>query len=278
MRWEELTGDEFAKAVKTVKGVCVLAWGCIERHGPHMPLGTDMLNGLHVAEQAARREPAIVFPPWFVAQINEARCFPGTIALPPELVLAANLAILDEIGRNGLTKIVLFVSHGGNNHLAAFLSQAMLYRQRPYRLYVVYADAAASQEQIDRMQALLDVPRGGHADEWETSIMLGHRPDLLKMRALKGGRGGQDLGRLKRLIGNTKTFYSLTGWYAKYPEHYAGDARKATADKGRKIVDILATALADFIARVKADTVMPALEAEFFGRVEQVSSPGRRKR
>ena len=40
MNWENLTSKEFAQAVKET-GVCIVAFGVIERHGDHLPLGTD---------------------------------------------------------------------------------------------------------------------------------------------------------------------------------------------------------------------------------------------
>jgi creatinine amidohydrolase len=60
--------------------------------------------------------------------------------------------------------------------------------------------------------------------------------------------------------------YNGFWWYADHPEHYAGDARTATAEKGRKLDELQAQGLARFIAKVKADQVMPALAAEFFER------------
>ena len=41
MRWEELSGDQFAEAVKACDGVCLVAMSVVERHGHHLPLGTD---------------------------------------------------------------------------------------------------------------------------------------------------------------------------------------------------------------------------------------------
>ena len=99
MQWEELTSDEFARASVDCGRVCVVALGCIERHGPHMPLGTDMINGQQIAVRAAQREPAIVFPPWYFAQIYEAKCFPGTITIPPAMLVELLLRTYDEIAR-----------------------------------------------------------------------------------------------------------------------------------------------------------------------------------
>jgi creatinine amidohydrolase len=281
MRWEELTGDDFAKAVADSRGVCLLSMGVIERHGPHLPLGTDMLNGQHICELAAGRAGAVVFPPWFLGQIYEASCFPGAITVPPVLLTELMLAVLDEIGRNGFTKIVIYAAHGGNNSFAPFLSQCVLHSPRPYSVYVVFYDCAMTAEERKRYRAVMGNPDGGHADEMETSIMMAHRPDLVKMDRLEGNAGAKPLGRLAGLTGGDAkageaqtggggNYYSPVGWYANFPEHYAGDARQSTAAKGKALCDIMADSLARFIKRVQDDQVSPALAAEFFARKASV--------
>jgi creatinine amidohydrolase len=77
---------------------------------------------------------------------------------------------------------------------------------------------------------------------------------------------GEPLGRMKQL----KAGYAGIWWYADYPEHYAGDARTASAEKGRVLSELEVEALSEFIAAVKQDTSVPALEAEFFGREEKL--------
>ena len=81
MRWEEMTAGDFHKAVQRCKGVCVLPVSCLEKHGEHLPLGTDMLWGKALAEKAATMEPAVVFPPYYFGQINCGRHVPGTVAI-----------------------------------------------------------------------------------------------------------------------------------------------------------------------------------------------------
>ena len=280
MRWEELTGDDFVQAVADSRRVCLLSMGIIERHGPHLPLGTDMLNGQYICELAAQREKAVVFPPWFLGQIFEASCFPGTITLPPALTVEVMLAILDEIGRNGFTKIIIFVAHGGNNYFAPFLSQCLHHSPKPYSVYVVFYDCAMTAEDHKRFDAVMDMPEGGHADEMETSITLAHRPDLVKMDCIRHHPGAKPLGRLDAVAGEAGTFYSPIRWYANFPEHYAGDARHSTPEKGAQLCTIMADALAAFIKRVKLDKVAPALDAEFFARKAQVptAAPSRKTR
>src|SRR5581483_5143954 len=78
--WEELTAEDFASAIHQSKGVCLLPFGILEKHGPHLPLGTDLLNVRYAALHAAEQEYAVVFPEYYFGQIFEAKHQPGTIA------------------------------------------------------------------------------------------------------------------------------------------------------------------------------------------------------
>ena len=49
MRWENLTGLGFETGVAQAQGVCIIPIGVLEYHGPHLPLGTDMLYSYAVA-------------------------------------------------------------------------------------------------------------------------------------------------------------------------------------------------------------------------------------
>ncbi len=257
MQWEQLTSDDFRTAVEQT-GVCLLALGVLERHSTHLPLGTDMLNAHRIACLAAEREPAVVFPPWFFGQIYEARCFPGTLTLEPKLLLALLESVLDEIGRNGFRKIVFVNGHGGNTHLLAFLAQCSLWAQKPYTVYVPQGLSPARRE---AWEAITESEYHGHACECETSVTLANYPELVHMERVPL-EPALPLGRLSGIPGN----FSGISWYANHPEHYAGDARTASAEKGLRLRELQVEQLVEFIAAVKADAVAPMLEAEFFAR------------
>ena len=265
MQWEELTSQDFAAAVQDTGGVCLISLGVIERHGPHMPLGTDMLAGQHICNEAAKREPAIVFPPWFLGQIYEAKCFPGTVTIPPVMLVELLLTIFDEIGRNGFTRIIAYVAHGGNCHLAPLLAQCQLDRPRPYQLYTFSYGGGMNEQQKQIWKQTLATDGGGHAGESETSIMLALRPELVKMEAV-GDRQGERLGRMDHVKAGVNGFW----WYGDFPEHWSGDARPASAEKGRILSGLQIQALASFIKAVKNDQVTPHLAAEFFQREAQL--------
>ena len=261
MRWDELSSDRFAEAVVQCERTCVIALGVIERHGPHMPLGTDMLNGLHLCELAAKREPVIIFPPWFLGQIYEAKCFPGTITIPAKMLLELTQQMFDEIARNGLIKIIAYIAHGGNINFARFLAQCQLSEERPYQVYAYNYSAGFTDEERAAWQAALTTTGGGHAGESETSVLMAHRPELIDADAI-GSQIGERLGRMDHVKAGLNGFW----WYADYPEHIAGDPRPASAQTGGKLLEIQAAAMARFIRAVKDDTVTPALAEEFFAR------------
>ncbi len=261
MQWEQLTAPNFARAVRET-GVCIIAFGVLERHGDHLPLGTDCLNGHRLACLAAEKEAAVVFPLFYFGQIYEARCFPGTVALRPALLLEFVTTILDEVGRNGFHKIILLSAHGGNDSFLPFVTQSMLAEQKPYSVYC-YERTVHDEDHAD-WNAILETKEHGHACECETSISLANHPNIVRMDQISAP--GQTKKRLDQLPHN----FSGVSWYANYPEHYAGDARMASAEKGKRLQAIQVGALANYIKAVKADKVVPALEKEFFERVERV--------
>ena len=258
MQWENLTSPDFAAAVRETD-VCILALGVLERHSEHLPLGTDFLNGHRLACLAAEYEPAVVFPPFYFGQIYEARCFPGTFTIKPTLLLELLQGVLDEIGRNGFKKIILLNAHGGNNALLPFLAQTSLWEQKPYTVYLWTGELSPERQQA--WEALLETKIHYHACECETSISLANHPELVHMERVPS-EPAEPLGRL----GAVPKSYTGIWWYADFPDHYAGDARTATREKGLALQQVQVSALAEFIQAVKRDTVAPMLEQEFFER------------
>ncbi|HKD72178.1 MAG TPA: creatininase family protein [Candidatus Acidoferrum sp.] len=125
-KWEELTAGDFKEAIAKSQGTCLLPFGILEKHGPHLPIGTDLLNARYVAEHAAEEEYAIIFPDYFAGQIFEAKHEPGTIAHSPELQLRLLQETTDEMARNGCKKVVIVNAHGGNEYLLPYFAQSQL--------------------------------------------------------------------------------------------------------------------------------------------------------
>jgi creatinine amidohydrolase len=267
MRWEELTSDLFPEAVAKAEGVCLLPTACLERHAHHLPLGTDIYIARDVCRRAAELEPAIIFPDFFYTQILEARHYPGTVGIEPELMLRLLDNTCREIARNGLKKIVIVNAHGGNIHLIHFFAQIQLATPRDYAVYVAEPPLDPADEAAIRAQWETTVD--GHAGEGETSNILAVRPDLVRREALRADQEGQPQGRLQAL----RDLGVDTGiwWYADHPTHYRGDGQPATAEKGEWEQAARARALARALRAIKDDQETLRLQAEFFARA---AAPG----
>ncbi|HZD32526.1 MAG TPA: creatininase family protein, partial [Candidatus Angelobacter sp.] len=100
-KWEELTAADFIQAVHQSQGVCVLPIGIIEKHGPHLPLGTDLLDVRFAVMNAVQQEYAVVFPEYYFGQIFEAQQEPGTVAYSLSTQLTLLQETVKEMARNG---------------------------------------------------------------------------------------------------------------------------------------------------------------------------------
>src|SRR5271155_5865985 len=131
-RWEELTGADFRDATAQAHGTCLLPFGILEKHGPHLPLGTDLLNVRYAALHAAAEEYAVVFPEYYFGQIFEAKHEPGTVAYSRELQFLMLQETTDEMARNGCKKILIVNGHGGNESLLPYFAQTQLDKFHDY--------------------------------------------------------------------------------------------------------------------------------------------------
>src|SRR5260370_40422945 len=123
VKWEELTAADFREAIQQSKGTCLLPFGILEKHGPHLPLGTDLLNVRYASLQAAQQEFAVVFPQYYFGQIFEATHEPGTVAYSMELQLKLRQETTDEMARNGCKKIIVVNGDGVNGQHVPFFAQ-----------------------------------------------------------------------------------------------------------------------------------------------------------
>jgi creatinine amidohydrolase len=252
VKWEELTAHDFAQAIAKAQGACVLPFGIIEKHGPHLPLGTDLINARWVAVHGAEQEYAVVFPEYYFGQINEARQQPGTVAYSTNLQLQALQETADEMSRNGCKKILIVNGHGGNNSLLQYFGLIQLATPHDY---VVYSFMPGGKEQgRPPLKSSFDM----HAGEGETSNVMVSRPDLVHMDYLQGPSG--DLKRLENLPAG---LYTGMWWYARFPNHYAGDATGANKALGEFDMKAGAEQVAQAIRAVKADQVTLKLQNEF---------------
>lgn len=264
VKYEELTVPLFTQALEKAAKTCIIPLGIIEKHGNHLPLGTDLINIRSTAVKAALQEYVVVFPEYYFGQINEARHQPGTISYSPELIWKMMEETLDELSRNGFVKIMLVNGHGGNNWLNYFC-MSLLHKNKNYAVYVYdLPDDSIYPEAVKKLTKSQNT--GGHGAEFETSSMMANRPDLVHTEAIVE-ESGANLQRLKGLDA-----YTGIWWYARYPNHYNTGATVATAELGKAIVDAEVADLARVIKQVKNDTATLPLQEEFY---KQSAEPGK---
>ena len=257
VKFEELSTPEFVDAVELSAGVCVLPMGILEKHGPHLPLGTDMIDAREICLRAADKEYCVIYPEYYFGQIYEAKQQPGTIAYSPDLVWRLLQETCDELARNGLKKIILVNGHGGSRYFLHYFCQAQLEREKDYA--VVLFTPERTPAVAEKVAALRKTNVDGHAGETETSMMYAHRPDLVHLERAHE-QSGANLQRLSHIP------HAFTGiwWYARYPNHYAGDGSEASKEIGDLLLDDDAEQLAELIKVLKDDDTILELQKEFF--------------
>jgi creatinine amidohydrolase len=264
VRWDELTASDWSEALERSARTCILPIGILEKHGLHAPIGSDMIHARAWSIGAAKKEYAVVFPDYFYGQVYEAKQQPGTFALPSKLVWELLQATCDEIARNGFEKIVIVNGHGGNPNLLKYFVQAQLEKKRDYAVFffdpVQDPEFAKEVAQIRKSDPAGDM----HAGERETSTLLYLRPDLVKPDRAKNESGEN----LKRLA--LPNLYTGIWWYANFPNHYAGEGYKATAELGRLLTENKVESLITALRAVKNDTKTLELQEEYFQRVDQL--------
>src|SRR5437773_7674123 len=173
VHWEELTADDFRNAIEVSKGTCLLPFGILEKHGPHLPLGTDLLNVRYAALHAAEKEFAVVFPEYYFGQIFEAKHEPGTVAYSMELQLKLLQETTDEMARNGCKKVIIVNGHGGNEHLLPYFAQAQMASPKDYVVYVLEGERSRPGGPAKKSSGI-----DYHAGENESSNTLYTHPEL----------------------------------------------------------------------------------------------------
>jgi creatinine amidohydrolase len=252
--WEELTGPDFIQAVRQSQGVCVLPFGIIEKHGPHLPLGTDLLDVRFAVMNAVKQEYAVVFPQYYFGQIFEAQQQPGTVAYSLTTQLTLLQETVKEMARNGCKKVVIVNGHGGNNSLLPLFAQAQLASPRDY---VVYVFGLPQRDAPGRpaMKTTLDM----HAGETETSLMLVARPDLVHM-----DRATEESGADQKRQSLPGSVYTGIWWYARFPNHYSGEGAAGNKELGEFEQKEWSRQIAESIKAIKADSESLKLQNQFF--------------
>ena len=185
MHFEELSSRE-VQGLDRDRTILILPLGSVEQHGRHMPLGTDTMLALAVSHAAAERLQGRVLvlpPPWYGFSAHHMR-FAGSISLRPETLMAVAEDVVGSVVQHGFRRILLVNGHGGNagviDVLAAKLGKSHYGKARIAGVTYFHLASAA----IARLRQ--SKPGGmGHACEFETSMLMHLRPELVAIKEAK---------------------------------------------------------------------------------------------
>jgi creatinine amidohydrolase len=247
MSWRDFAAADMSKVV------AVLPVAAIEQHGPHLPVGVDMfINEGYFAtavKQIPDDMPALILPIQAIGKSNEHIEYPGTLTFSLETVTRAWTEIGDSVARTGCRKLIFMNSHGGNVPVIDAVARELRVRHRMLAVHAGWhrlgypADLFSAQERA----------HGIHGGEAETSLMLAFRPKTVRMSEAQNF--------VSSAIGIEQEFRQLRvtqpigfGWMASdlHALGTAGDASKATAEKGEACADNAADAFLDLLRDVLA--------------------------
>src|SRR6476661_336880 len=126
--WTDVYWPDFAGS-DLERWIAVLPLAATEQHGPHLPLGTDVMIAsaylARVRELLPNQIPATFLPVQPVGVSTEHLAYPGTLSLPAETALKAWTALGESVARAGLKKLVMVSSHGGNSAAMTLVAQEL---------------------------------------------------------------------------------------------------------------------------------------------------------
>jgi creatinine amidohydrolase len=160
----------------------------------------------------------------------------------------------DEMARNGCKKVLIVNGHGGNEHLLPLFAQAQMDKPHDYVVYVLRPNprsAAGRPQQKDKVDM--------HAGESETARTLISRPDLVHMDRVQQ-ESGADLARQKL----PEDVYTGIWWYARFPNHYSGDASTANKQLGEFDSKAVIRDIVAAIQAIKADQASLQIQNQFY--------------
>jgi creatinine amidohydrolase/Fe(II)-dependent formamide hydrolase-like protein len=245
----EMTWPEAQQRFREVD-IALLPVGATEQHGPHLPLDTDAFDADYLARAVAERcsnPKPIVLPliPYGVSYHHED--FSGTFSIANDTLSRLVYDIGMSAAKNGVTKLVIINGHGGNDPALNYAAQEI---NRDAHIFVAVDTGETSDVDI---YAMIDTPNDVHAGEIETSTSLAVRPELVR------------LDRLEKLVPRFSSRYldftSKRGisWHAftkKISDSgVMGDPTRASAEKGRKMWELMISHLVAFVEDLKQLTL-----------------------
>ncbi|QZA87837.1 creatininase family protein [Salinarchaeum sp. IM2453] len=239
MRLSEATWTEVADLDTEL---AVLPVGSTEQHGPHAPLGTDVITGTQIAELGVEQYDgeAVIAPPLNVGIAEEHRHFPGTMWVTEDTFRDYLYESTMSLAKQGFNRVIFVNGHGGNIDALRELAGSISRREPAYAVPFTWFES-------------VDVNMG-HGGPAETALIRHFDPDLVREEQVSNARE-QGSDHWGEWIHGVNLAYDS----AEFTENgVVGDPSTTTAEDGKDIANRAADALADILEAVaNRDLSMP---------------------
>ncbi len=236
----EMTRPEVEQAVASGVDTVIVTFGSTEQHGLHLPLGTDTIMGEAIGDRVARSLGNALLAPGMPIGCSEHHMdFVGSLTLSQETFFQVVADLCRSIAHHGFKHIVLIPTHGGNFRPLAKAVEKIR-PELPEVNLIAFTDLKVFMGeifQVGKTQEVAPEQAGGHSGEFETSLMLNVRPDLVAMNEAQPGYVGDQL--------SIAAVVFEKGFRAASKIGVLGDPRGATAANG----EIYLSAIADLLVR-----------------------------
>lgn len=242
-RLAEMTWPEVEQALRQGVDTVVVTFGSTEQHGLHLPLATDFMWGEELGDRVARRlGNALVAPGLPIGCSEHHMTFPGSLTLRTETFIEVVIDYCRSLAHHGFRNIVLIPSHGGNFAPLAEAAQRMA-GHLPDANIIAYTDLMelmCATVPTSKEYGVTPEEAGGHAGEFETSLMLALRPDLVAMDRAEAGYVGD--------MQHAASIVFEQGFRALTDNGVLGDPEKADPMAGEAYLEALTELLTTYAA------------------------------
>ena len=246
-RLEEMTWEE-VRDLPVGGAVAVLPVGALEAHGPHLPVATDVLIAEAMAEAGARRleeegTTTLLLPALRYTSAAFAAEFPGTVHVPAGIVSELILELSRSLASDGAAALALANAHLDPDHVSS-LRDAVGRIEEEGEVRVAFPDVTRRR----LAERLTEEFRSGacHAGRYEGSIVLAVRPEWVR-RERAEALEPNPISLVEAMREGATTFREAGG-----PRAYFGWPAEASAEEGRRTVEILGRMLAESVREALA--------------------------
>ena len=255
-RYGEMTWPEVKEAAAQER-VAIVPIAVLEDHGPHLPIDTDLRLCNAVCEEAASRaaDRVVLVPAINHGYTPHHMDFPGAITIGAHTLIDYGVDVCRSLAHHGFRKILIVNGHGSNTPFIDIIARLTVVETNVLVAAVNYWAAPGVREVAERLRESEKIGGMNHACEFETSLYLAVRPDLVDMsKAAHELSHRPSANYWTDLIGGDGALVMMEHWSTLSETGVMGDPTKATAEKGRAFLDAAANGIVTLVDEMRART------------------------